>query len=82
MQEPLIEKVLNLAKFTFARQPSSKRGCRQRILEPVAFSDHVSELVNLVKQVSNKAFYIFFTHTLHFNIPGVYICLYLYFTLT
>ena len=63
MQEPIIQKILNLAKYTFARQPSSKRGCRQRILEPDAFSDHVSELVNLVKQVSNKIVYIFFTNT-------------------
>ena len=64
MQEPLIQKVLNLAKYTFARQTTSKRGCRQRILDPDAFSNHVSELVNLVKQVSNKTFYVFFTNTL------------------
>ena len=59
MQEPLIQKILNLAKYTFARQPSAKRGCRQRILEPGAFSDHVSELVNLVKQVRYKTVYRF-----------------------
>jgi len=51
MQEPLIQKILNLAKYTFARQPSSKSGVRQRILEPDAFSTHVLELVNLVKEV-------------------------------
>ena len=67
MQEPLIQKVLNLAKYTFARQPSPKRGCRQRILEPDVFSDHVSELVNLVKQVSNKTFYIFFKNYLNYK---------------
>ena len=73
MQEPIIQKILNLAKYTFARQPSSKRGFRQRILEPDAFSVHVLELVNLVKEVSNKTFYIFFKNSLYFKYVFMYV---------
>ena len=63
MQEPLIQKILNLTKSTFSRQPSSKPGCRQRILDSDAFTSHAAELANLIKQVGNKTFYILFTNT-------------------
>ena len=51
MQEPLIQKILNLTKYTFARVPTSKHGCRQRVLGTEQFSTHLSEIEVLMKQV-------------------------------
>ena len=56
MQEPLIQKILALTKLTFARRPSPKRGCRQRILEADKFSKHLSEISALMKQVNHDIF--------------------------
>ena len=56
MEKPLIQKILNLTKYTFARQPGVKRGCRKRILDTEAFARYISELTSLTSQVRNKKF--------------------------
>ena len=57
MQEPLIQKIVVLSKCTFARRPSIKRGCRQRILEADKLSKHLSEIAALMGQVNYNIHY-------------------------
>ena len=53
MQEPIIQKILNVAKYTFARKPSvHHQGYRKRVLEGDAFANQLSEISSLMKQVS------------------------------
>ena len=53
MQEPLIQKILNVAKYSFARKPSVyHHGYRKRVLEGDAFANQLSEISSLMKQVS------------------------------
>lgn len=58
MQEALIQKILALTKCTFARRPSSKGGCRKRILEGDKFSKKLSEIATLMKQVNYDIYYV------------------------
>ena len=53
MQEPLIQKILKLTKYTFARDLNVKHGVRQQILGPENFSNHLAEISSLMKQVCN-----------------------------
>ena len=53
MQEPLIQKILKLTKYTFARDLNAKHGVRQQILGPEKFSNHLAEISSLMKQVCN-----------------------------
>ena len=53
MQEPLIQKILKLTKYTFARDLNAKHGVRQQILGPENFSNHLAEISSLMKQVCN-----------------------------
>ncbi len=70
MQEPLIQKILNLTKYTFARQPTTKPGCRERIHGTDIFSEQVSKLEALVKQVRYGKLFKFINsnHLLYFSI--------------
>ena len=52
MQEPIIQKILNVAKYTFARKPSvNHHGYRKRVLDGDAFANQLSEISLLMKQV-------------------------------
>ena len=53
MQEPLIQKILKLTKYTFARDLNAKHGVRQQILGLEKFSNHLAEISSLMKQVCN-----------------------------
>ena len=53
MQEPLIQKILKLTKYTFARDLNVRHGVRQQILGPENFSNHLAEISSLMKQVCN-----------------------------
>jgi len=53
MQEPIIQKILNVAKNTFARKPSvNHHGYRKRVLDGDAFANQLSEISLLMKQLT------------------------------
>ena len=52
MQEPLIRKILDLAKSTFARNQSAHQyGSRHKVLQGEAFANKLNEITLLMKQV-------------------------------
>ena len=52
MQEPIIQKILKIAKSTFARKPSHpSHGYRKRVLDGEAFASELAEISLLMRQV-------------------------------
>lgn len=52
MQEPIIQKILKIAKSTFARKPSHpSHGYRKRMLDGEAFTSKLAEISLLMRQV-------------------------------
>ena len=52
MQEPIIQKILKIAKSTFARKPSHpSHGYRKRMLDGEAFASKLAEISLLMRQV-------------------------------